>query len=137
MSAVTGWASTRAVISGPIPRGSPNATAMRGRPGSLRPDLDVGGPAQVVEIAADGELLAQLVPDSVAHVLVLDLAFGPAVGDLENHKLLAVSRPRHGKYRQDGARAGITHGLRVVLGKFGHRDVPRLPFGRPIMIQPL
>src|SRR5882724_12917818 len=91
ISASSGSARARAAISGPIPRGSPSVTARRGRgrPRPLGADVDVGGLAEAIQVPADGELLTELLPDLVLHVLVLDVTGGPPGSHLQHDELLA------------------------------------------------
>ena len=60
---------------------------------TLRPDVHVGRAAQPVDVPPDGELLAQLVADPVAHVLVPDVALRAAAGHLHHDELLALPAP--------------------------------------------
>src|SRR4051812_16172553 len=156
ISASTPDSSARAVISAPIPRGSPSATAKRGlflsalsapsaslRAGFsalsdlLRPDLDVRRLAQPVEITPDGELLAQLVPDAVLHILVPDLTLRPAISHLEHDELVLTTGALHGEDRQHGTRVRIRDGLAVGFRELRNRHRLCLAFGRAVMVEPL
>src|SRR2546428_13598807 len=76
------------ITSGPIPRGSPSVTASRGR--RLEPDVDVRGATQQVEMALDGELLAERFADAILDFAEPQLAFGQTPHQLEHHE----PRPR-------------------------------------------
>src|ERR1051326_251165 len=81
-------ARARCTTSGPIPRGSPRVTAMRGRrPRVLEPDVDVGRAAQQIEVVAHCELLAQGLADAVLHVFERQVALGEALRHLEHPEL--------------------------------------------------
>src|SRR4051812_28914238 len=156
ISASMGPVSARAVISGPIPRGSPSASASRGRfvfpvlpvlpVPSLRSgqalsvlgaNVDVRRLTQPVEIMPDGELLAQLIPDVVLHVLVPDLTLGPAVSHLEHNELLLTARPLHAENRQHCTRVRIRDDLAISFRQLRDRHRLRVAFGRAVMIEPL
>src|SRR3954462_2674650 len=148
MSASMGWRSAAAVISGPIPRGSPSVMAIRGpfprfsvfsvfSVLSLPSDLDVGRVSQPVEVVANGELLAQLLPNAVADVLVLDLACGTAIGHLEHHELLPIAGAGDAKDREDRALAGVADRLAVVLRQLVDGDIVGDTLGRGVVIEPL
>src|SRR4051795_4954358 len=157
MSASMGWRSAAAVISGPIPRGSPSVMAIRGpfprfsvfsvlsvfsvfsvfSVLSLGPDLDVGRVSQPVEVVANGELLPQLLPNAVADVLVPDLARGAAIGYLEHHELLPIAGAGDAKDWEDRALAGIADCLAVVLRQLVDGNIVGGPLGRGVVIEPL
>src|SRR5437773_7258899 len=93
-------ASARCTTSGPIPRGSPRVTAMRGRRRrALEPDVDVGRAAQQIEVVAYRELLAQRLADAVLHILERQLALGEALRHLEHHKLGPARVSAHLEHR--------------------------------------
>src|SRR3954466_2855496 len=76
-SAPIGWRSAFCTTSGPIPRGSPTATARRGRggfSGTLEPDVDVRLTLQLVDEMADRQLIAERLPDAQLHVFIGELA---------------------------------------------------------------
>src|SRR5512134_622161 len=80
--------SARATTSGPIPRGSPRVTARRARPvAGLKPDVDVGGAAQLREVVLDGELLTEVLADAVAYVLELQGPRPASLHHVEHHEL--------------------------------------------------
>src|SRR3954463_16067941 len=154
MSASMGWRSAAAVISGPIPRGSPSVMAIRGpfprfsvfsvlsvfsvfSVLSLGPDLDVGRVSQPVEVVANGELLPQLLPNAVADVLVPDLACSAAIGYLEHHELLPIAGAGDAKDWEDRALAGIADRLAVVLRQLVDGNIVGDTLGRGVVIEPL
>src|SRR5215210_7227335 len=114
ISAAIGWARAWAVISGPMPRGSPSVTANRGPllwvvlavPSALPafiisgPDLDVRRLSQPVEVPPDRQLLPELLPYSIADVFVLHLALGAAADHLQHDELVAPARAGYGEDRQ-------------------------------------
>src|SRR5438552_18302396 len=100
------------ITSGPIPRGSPNVTASRGR--RLETDVDVRGAPQQVEMVLDGELLAQPVANAILHFVEPQLALGQALQQLEHHE----SRPRRPnadfKHRLQPGDGVLPDGLLVI-----------------------
>src|SRR5438552_10523958 len=105
------------ITSGPIPRGSPNVTASRGR--RLETDVDVRGAPQQVEMVLDGELLTQPVANMILHFVKPQLPFGKTLQQLEHHKPRPRRPDTHLEHRlQPGARV-FPDGLFVIGRELG------------------
>ena len=100
-------------------------------------DLHVGGLSQPVDVAPDRELLAQLLPDLVLHVLVADVALGAPAGDLHDDELSASARAGQREHRQHRARVRLADRLGVGLGQLVDRHVLRLALRRLVVVEPL
>src|ERR1051326_4596258 len=87
-SALIGWRSALRTTSGPIPRGSPTATANRRLRGvMLEPDVDLLLFLQLIDEMPDRELIAQRLPDLQFDVVERDVPGGMACGHFGDREL--------------------------------------------------
>src|SRR5207253_7187815 len=105
------------ITSGPIPRGSPNVTASRGR--RLETDVDVRGAPQQVEMVLDGELLAQPVANMILHFVKPQLPFGKTLQQLEHHKPRPRRPDTHLEHRLQPGDRVFPDGLFVIGRELG------------------
>src|ERR671931_1745668 len=85
-SASSGCRNALRTTSGPMPRGSPTATARRGR---LESDVDVGLPLQLIDEVPDRELIAECLFDFQLHILERQIPRVAAARHFQHHKLRA------------------------------------------------